>query len=134
MRTYEAMLLVEPTIAAKDWPKVTAEVDRIAKRNGANVVSLTKWGERKLFYPVRKNNRGTYVLTYLQAEEKSVPRIRSDFQLSEIVLRNLVLRHEGEPRKEPPKDFETAGLVPRKGPEDLGGDDRGPRSYGPPRM
>jgi len=25
MRTYEAMLLVEPTVAAKDWAKVTAE-------------------------------------------------------------------------------------------------------------
>lgn len=132
MRTYEAMLLVEPTVAAKDWAKVTAEVDRVAKRNGASVLCLTKWGERKLFYPVRKNNRGTYVLTYLEADEQSVVKIRSDFQLSEIVMRNLIVQHEGDLRKEPPKDFESAGLVPRRSPEDLG-DDRQSRSFGPPR-
>ena len=131
MRTYEGMLLVEPTVAAKEWAKVTEEVDRIAKRNGATVLSVTKWGERKLFYPVRRNNRGTYVLAYFQAQEKAVAKIRSDFQLSEVVIRNLIVQYEGEMRKEPPKDFETAGLVPRKSAEDLG-DDR-PRSYGPPR-
>lgn len=132
MNTYEGMLLVEPTVATKEWAKVTEEVERIAKRNGATVLSVAKWGERKLYYPIRRNNRGTYVLAYFQAPEKAVAKIRADFQLSEVVIRNLVVRHEGELQKEPPKDFETAGLVPRKSPEDLG-DDRHARSYGPPR-
>jgi small subunit ribosomal protein S6 len=113
MNTYEGMLLVEPTVATKEWAKVTEEVERIAKRNGATVLSVTKWGERKLYYPVRRNNRGTYVLTYFQAPDTAVAKIRSDFQLSEVVIRNLVVRHEGDLQKEPAKDFETAGLVPR---------------------
>jgi small subunit ribosomal protein S6 len=133
MRTYETMLLIEPTTAAKEWDKVVAEVDRVAKRNNATVVSLMKWGERKLSYPVKRNNRATFVLAYLQAEEKAVAKIRSDFHLSEVVIRHLIVQHEGEPKKEPPKDFETAGLVPRK-PIGDDGDDRGTRSFGPPRF
>jgi small subunit ribosomal protein S6 len=114
VRTYEGMLLVEPTIAAKEWQRVVDEVERIAKRHGAAVLQVSRWGERKLAYPVKKNNRGTYVLTYFSALPKVVSKIRADLQLSEIVLRHVVLQHEGELRKEAPKDFETAGPLPPK--------------------
>lgn len=131
--TYETMLLVEPTVAAKEWDKVIAEVDRVAKRNSATVVSVTKWGERKLAYPVKRNNRATYVVAYLQVDDKSVGKIRSDFQLSDVVIRHLLVRHDGEPRKEPPKDFETAGLVPRKPVGEEGGEEGRTRQYDRPR-
>ena len=114
MRTYEGMLLVEPTIAAKEWQRIVDEVERIAKRHGAAVLQVSRWGERKLAYPVKKNNRGTYVLTYFSAPPTVVSKIRADLQLSEVVLRNIILEHEGELRKEPPKDFETAGPLPPK--------------------
>lgn len=119
VKTYEGMLLVEPTVANREWERIVEEVERVAKRHGAAVLQVTKWGERKLAYPIRKVNRGTYVLTYLAAPPKAVAKIREDFRLSEVILRSLILRHEGELRKEPPKDFETAGPVPPK--TDLGG-------------
>jgi len=112
VRNYEALFLVEPTLATREWSKVTDEIDRIVKRNGANVIQVTKWGERKLAYPVKRNNRGTFVLAYFASPEKAVAKIRADFVLSEIVLRSIVTRHEGDFRKEPPKDFETAGTLP----------------------
>ena len=124
MKTYEAMLLVEPTIAAREWEKVVEEVDRVAKRNKAKVLSLTKWGERKLAFPVKKNNRGAYVLSYFEAENDAVSGLKSDFGLSEVVLRNMIFAHEGEMKTEPPEDFGTAGLVRPKRPGDS---DRGGR-------
>ena len=142
MRTYEGMLLVEPTIAAKEWNRVTEEIDRIAKRHGAAVLQVNKWGERKLAYPVKKNNRGTFVLTYLSAPPKAVGKIKADLQLSEVILRSLLLEHEGEMRRDPPRDFETAGPLPPKmegpRPGGFGGgrpwEDRGPRApMGEPR-
>lgn len=119
VKTYEGMLLVEPTVANREWDRIVEEVERVAKRHGAAVLQVTKWGERKLAYPIRKVNRGTYVLTYLAAPPKAVAKIRADFQFSEVILRSLILKHEGELRKEPPKDFETAGPVPPK--TDFGG-------------
>ncbi len=131
MKTYEGMLLVDPTIAAKEWNRVTEEVDRIAKRHGAAVLQVNKWGERKLTFPVRKSARGTYVLAYLSAPEKALGKIKADLQLSEIVFRSLLLTHEGELRRDPPKDFETAGpLPPRTDRPPFGArpwEDRGPR-------
>ena len=114
MKTYEAMLLVEPTIAAKEWTRVPEEVDRIVKRHGAAVLSVVKFGERKLAYPVKKSNRGAYVVAYFSSPEKALGKIKADFQLSEVVMRSLILAHEGELRKESPRDFETAGPLPPK--------------------
>ena len=115
MRTYEGLLLVEPTIASKEWPQVVEEFDRIVKRNGATVLQMNKWGERKLAHPVKKNARGAYVLAYFSAPPESVVKIRADLQLSEIILRSMLVSHEGELRKDPPRDFETAGPLPPKG-------------------
>ena len=114
MKTYEALLLVEPTIAAKEWTRVPEEVDRIVKRHGAAVLSVVKFGERKLAFPVKKSNRGSYVVAYFSSPEKVLGKIKADFQLSEVVMRSLILAHEGELRKEPPRDFETAGPLPPK--------------------
>jgi small subunit ribosomal protein S6 len=108
------MLLVEPTIAAKEWTRVPEEVDRIVKRHGAAVLSVVKFGERKLAYPVKKSNRGAYVVAYFSSPEKALGKIKADFQLSEVVMRSLILAHEGELRKESPRDFETAGPLPPK--------------------
>ncbi|MBI2932203.1 MAG: 30S ribosomal protein S6 [Planctomycetes bacterium] len=124
MRNYEGMFLVDPTVATREWNRIVEEIERILKRNGAAVILLTKWGERKLSYHVKRNARGAYVLAYFAAAEKSLVKIRADFQLSELVLRSLILRHEGEFRKEPPKDFETAGLVPIRSNVEGAGEDR----------
>jgi len=88
VKTYEAMLLVEPTIAAKEWARVPEEVDRIVKRHGAAVLSVVKFGERKLAFPVKKSNRGAYVVAYFSSPEKVLGKIKADLQLSEVVMRN----------------------------------------------
>jgi len=119
------MLLVEPTIASREWSRVIEEIDRLAKKNGASVLQVAKWGERKLAFPVRKCARGTYVLAYFGAPEKAVTKLRADIALSEVILRSLVLRHEGEMRKEVSRDFEIAGPIPPK--RELGG------GFAPPR-
>ncbi len=123
MRVYEGLFLVEPTTASREWPKVLEEIDRVAKKNGATVIQTAKLGERKLAFPVKKAARGTYVLSYFSIPEESVVKLRADLTLSEIVLRHLVVQHEGPMMSEPPRDFEIAGPIPPK--REFGG--------GPPR-
>lgn len=110
--TYEIMFIVEPTVASKDWGRVTEELEKTIARYGGQVLSLKKWGERKLSFPIQKQQRGTYVLGYFSGPPDSVNKIRDDFRLSEIVLRFLVLAHEGKvDAQEAPKNFETVGTT-----------------------
>ena len=128
MHTYEGLFLVDPTVAAREWAKVPEEIERVTKKNGATVIQISKWGERKLAFPVKKSKRGAYVLVYFSSPEDNIGPIKADFALSEIVLRHIIVRHEGEMRKDPPRDFEIAGTVPLKRTFDGTGDEfRAPR-------
>jgi small subunit ribosomal protein S6 len=114
-QTYEGMLLIEPTLAAKEWDKVMGEVQRIAEKAGAKIVNSNKWGERKLAYPIRGHKRGTYLLAYFNAGNDGITKIRRDCELSDVVLRALFLRHEGEikmsvaPQELPPREDSWGG-------------------------
>ena len=93
MRIYEAMFLFDPSFAA-DMSKVEQEVDRLMKRAGAEIIMSNKWDERKLAYEIEGRKRGCYVLTFFRAEPEKIPSIERDVQLSESVLRVLILKRD----------------------------------------
>ena len=112
-RLYEGMFLVDSALAAADWDGTLAVIENILKRASAEVVAMRKWGERKLAYDVGHKTRGTYILCYFKADGRRIPGIEKDVQLSEKVMRVLVLTTE----KRPPEIVEQdiAGL-PREEP------------------
>lgn len=91
-RLYEGMFLVDSGLAAADWQKVIDEIQRIMKRADAEVVSLKKWDERRMTYDIQGKSRGTYILVYFNCDTEKVKGVERDVQLSEMVMRVLVLR------------------------------------------
>lgn len=91
-RTYEGMFLVDSALAAQDWQKLVDEVNRILNRASAEILSVRKWDERRLCYPVAGKSRGTYILAYFNCETSKIAGIDRDIQLSELILRALVLK------------------------------------------
>jgi small subunit ribosomal protein S6 len=107
------MFLVDSALATADWEGTLAVVENILKRADAEVVAIRKWGERKLAYDIEHKSRGTYILAYFKAEGRRITGIEKDVQLSEKIMRALILGTEkrppemieadikGEPRVEP---------------------------------
>lgn len=93
MKRYEAMFLFNPQVV-RDWEATDAEVKRLMQRIGAELLVCVKFDERKLAYEIEKCKRGVYVLTYFDAEPERITELERDVQLSEEVLRVLVLRAE----------------------------------------
>ncbi|OHB77715.1 MAG: 30S ribosomal protein S6 [Planctomycetes bacterium RBG_16_59_8] len=116
MNTYEGMFLLDPIAAQKDWTKVRGEVESLLKKHGSEIVIMDKWAERKLTYPIRKQQRGTYLLTYFKAPAAAIAKINGDCNLSETIMRALILRHEGEVGKitPPPAEGMERGGPPRR--------------------
>lgn len=112
METYEAMFVVDPVAAQKDWNAVQREIETAVKKEGAEILNFTRWGERKLAYPIRKNGRGTYVLVFFKSQPGSVSKIRENFRLSETVMRTLILSHEGEIKIPPMPQQMMPGSMP----------------------
>ena len=91
LNPYEGMFLFDPSVASK-WDMVVSEVGRIMERAEAELIGLKKWDERRLAYEIERRKRGCYVLAYFKARGSSIAGIERDVQLSEMVLRLLVLR------------------------------------------
>ena len=91
-RVYEAMFLVDSGKAASEWESVNDAIKTILERAGAEIISMRKWDERKLSYDVQKKARGTYILVYFNADTQNITGIERDVQLSEDVMRVLILK------------------------------------------
>jgi len=100
-RLYEAMFLVD-SAAEADWDKINAIIKKILEKAGAEIVSMEKWDERRLAYEIGGKNRGTYILCYFHADGQKIRQIERDAQLSESIMRVLILGTEGR---------ETAGRL-----------------------
>ncbi len=91
-RLYEALFLVDSAEAASDWQGINDHVKKIIERNEAEILSIRKWDERPLAYPIMGRKRGTYILVYFNALCVKLGAIERDAQLSERILRVIILR------------------------------------------
>jgi small subunit ribosomal protein S6 len=96
LKRYEGMFLFDSG-AARDWTTIEQEVHRLCGRINAELLVCVKFDERKLAYEIRRRKRGTYVLTYFEAPENRINDLERDAQLSELILRALVLRADHVP-------------------------------------
>jgi ribosomal protein S6 len=105
-RLYEALVLVDSAEAAADWQGINEHVKKMFERNDAEIVSIRKWDERPLAYEIMKKNRGTYILVYFNSFSDKIALIERDSQLSERIMRTLILRVDhvtkGDMEKETP--------------------------------
>jgi len=95
---YEGLFLVNPQAMAGDLAGALETIRGMLDRAEAEVVSLRKWDERKLAYPVEGQKRGLYVIAYFRVRPVQTANIASDCNLSQLVLRVLMTRadHMGE--------------------------------------
>ncbi len=96
---YEGMFLF-PQTATADLAGALAHVESILGRAGAEIVSLCKWDERRLAYDIKGNKRGLYFLTYFKADRSKIAGIERDCNLSEQLLRAMVVRADHIPAEE----------------------------------
>lgn len=88
---YEAMFLLSQSVAA-DLGGAVEHLRSIIGKAGASLIAMRKWDERRLAYEIDKQKRGTYILAYFSCDSSKVSGIERDCNLSEQVLRTLILR------------------------------------------
>jgi small subunit ribosomal protein S6 len=91
-KVYEGMFLLDPSKVAGDVGNADKHLRGILEKNNAEVLVSRPWDERRLTYQIGNLKKGLFYLTYFSAEGKSLPGIEQDCKLSEMVVRQLVLR------------------------------------------
>jgi small subunit ribosomal protein S6 len=93
-KLYEGMFLVDSLEATSDWDGITGLIKNIIQRSDGEIVTLKKWDDRRLMYDIGGKNRGTYILCYFKAPGPRITEIEKDVQLSERIMRALILSAE----------------------------------------
>lgn len=93
MKRYEGMFLFDNT-TLHQWAEMEAEIKRLIGRIEAELLVCVKFDERRLAYEINGRKRGTYILTYFDADPLRIGELERDARLSESILRLLVLRPE----------------------------------------
>ncbi len=106
---YEAMVLLSNQTVREDWRKAKGLVGDLLTKHNGTVKSLRRFDERRLAYPIQGNLRATYYLAYFEADGQAIPGLRRDFELTEQVLRNLILAVDAIPEGELAKAAEEEG-------------------------
>lgn len=100
MNLYEGMFLLDNQAVRADWRKAKALVTDTLEKHGARVTTARRWDERKLAYEIKGRMRGTYLLSYYEVGTEGIDGLRRDLELSEQVLRYLLLRVDEVPEGE----------------------------------
>ena len=91
---YECMFLLDTTKVAGDVAAADRQLRTILERNNAEVLVSRPWDERRLTYPIHKQKKGLYYLTYFSSDGKNLVGIERDCHLNEMILRQLTLKIE----------------------------------------
>ena len=91
-RLYEGLFLVDASEASQGWTDLESSIRGIIDQHGGDIEHAEKWPEQRLAYEVNGAKRGVYFLTYFRSDPQSVAPIRTDAQLSEKIMRLLIIQ------------------------------------------
>lgn len=93
INNYEAMFLLNQAVAA-DLGGAITHIREILDKAGATIIAMKKWDERRLAYEIDKQKRGVYILVYFSCNARHVAQIERSSNLSERIMRHLIIRAE----------------------------------------
>ena len=92
MRTYEVMVILDPSLEERTVEPSLDKYLNVVRKDGGSVESVDVWGRRRLAYEINKQAEGIYAVVWLTAEPATVKELDRQLGLNESVLRTKVLR------------------------------------------
>ncbi|MDO8281986.1 MAG: 30S ribosomal protein S6 [Thermodesulfovibrionia bacterium] len=122
MTLYEQLFILDTNLDEKVKEEQIAKVTGLIVENGGEILKTTNLGSRKLSYPIRKQEKGEYILLVFNSPPAAMAKLERLCKLSENILKFMIIKIEKkkhiaavlkslitEPVAEPVADTEAAG-------------------------
>lgn len=107
MNQYEVMYVIDAALEDSARVELIDRFSELVKKNGGEIDRVDEWGKRRLAYAINYKTEGYYVLMYIKAPSELPKELERNFQISDKILRSLIIRYEGEvpAKREPLKPY-----------------------------
>ena len=95
MRTYETLFIVHPEVVGDDLAALIEKYRKVLTDQQAVVLKADNWGSRTLAYPVKKQTRGSYVLTVFEGAPSVIAEFERRLRIDEKVIKYQTVLFEG---------------------------------------
>lgn len=110
MRPYESIFVLKPDLDEKKVDEQIEKVKEFIEKNGGKVITLEKWGKKKLAYIIKKNKFGIYVFIHFESEPALISNLQRNYKLNEDIIRYMTVLYKENTKKAAPEEKTSSGL------------------------
>lgn len=93
MQTYETIFILDSLLAPEEIDKLVNRVKEIVETNDGKVLTVDKWGKRRLAYEIQKKQYGFYVAIEFEGEGPIPNLLEHEYNFNDKILRYLTYRY-----------------------------------------
>lgn len=92
MRRYETIYILRPSLGENEITTIIENTNQIITDVEGSIISLQKWGMKKLAYLIKKESQGYYVYVDYTATPEAVAEMERKFRIDDAVLKYLTVK------------------------------------------
>lgn len=96
VQEYDLNLILDPNLNEQQVQLEKDAVNAQVERSEGEIASLDEWGNKRLAYPIRKQNEGYYLIYRLKLPLSAPKTLESNLRLRDNVMRVLAVRERPE--------------------------------------
>jgi small subunit ribosomal protein S6 len=112
MNKYEVLYIIDAGMEDQARTELIAHFSTLMTENGATIEKVDEWGKRRLAYAIDYKTEGYYVLTTFKANPDVPREIERNLQISESVIRYLVVKLLEKKHSVKPRPVRVAAPAP----------------------
>ena len=90
-RNYETIFILDSVFEEEKVDSIVNKYDNFLKKNEGEVVSVEKWGRKKLAYPIKKKYTGHYLSIEFTGTPDVLAKLERAYHLDDDILRFLTV-------------------------------------------
>lgn len=92
MRTYEMVVILDPSIDERTVSGTFEKLVSVVPAEGGSIDNVDVWGKRKFAYEIDKKPEGVYVVVGFTSKPETAKELDRQLGLNESVLRTKLMR------------------------------------------
>ena len=94
MKNYEIMFILSTQLTDEEKQAKVKFVEETLAKSEAAEIKTEVWGERKLAYPIKKKENGSYVLTTFQIDGIKLAEVEARLNIEESILKYMIVKND----------------------------------------